>query len=157
MTPFPRILIAVDGTSVAARAAEVGLEIAAALGSEVAFIHVVDPAVGLGVESGVSASDNVEMAKQDAKGLLTSLTKQIAETANARLAREFVTVGNAAAQIAKTAREWPADLIVIGTRGHGRLEAAVFGSVEASVLHNASCPVLVVPAAGDRATATLHP
>ena len=142
---FQRILIAVDSTAVAGHAAEVGLELAEALHSDVAFIHVVDPAVGLGVESGVSASENIEAARQDAKGLLTSLTRQTTHGANVR--RQFVAVGNTAAEIAKTATDWPADLIVIGSRGHGRLEAALLGSVADSVLHHARCAVLVVPAA----------
>ena len=142
---FQRILIAVDSTAVAGHAAEVGLELAEALHSDVAFIHVVDPAVGLGVESGVSASENIEAARQDAKGLLTSLTRQTTHGANVR--RQFVAVGNTAAEIAKTATAWPADLIVIGSRGHGRLEAALLASVADSVLHHARCAVLVVPAA----------
>jgi len=149
---FQRILIAVDSTAVAAHAAEVGLKLAEALRSDVAFIHVVDPAVGLGVESGVSASETIEAATQDAKGLLTSLTKQTAHGANVR---QFVAVGNAAAEIAKTATDWPADLIVIGSRGHGRLEAALLGSVADSVLHHAPCAVLVVRAESDRARAIL--
>ena len=150
---FQRILIAVDSTTVAAHAAEAGLELAEALHSDVAFIHVVDPAVGLGVESGVSASENIEAARQDAKGLLTSLTRQTAHGANVR--RQFVAVGNAAAEIAKTATDWPADLIVIGSRGHGRLEAALLGSLADSVLHHAPCSVLVVHAGSDRARAIL--
>jgi len=145
---FQRILIAVDSTAVAAHAAEVGLKLAEALRSDVAFIHVVDPAVGLGVESGVSASESIEAARQDATGLLTSLTRQTAHGANVR--RHFVAVGNAAAEIAKTATDWPADLIVIGSRGHGRLEAALLGSVADSVLHHAPCAVLVVLAKSDR-------
>ena len=149
---FQRILIAVDSTAVAAHAAEVGLKLAEALRSDVAFIHVVDPAVGLGIESGVSASESIEAARQDAKGLLTSLTKQTAHGANVR---QFVAVGNAAAEIAKTATDWPADLIVIGSRGHGRLEAALLGSVADSVLHHAPCSVLVVRAESDRARAIL--
>jgi nucleotide-binding universal stress UspA family protein len=46
-----------------------------------------------------------------------------------------------------------ADLLVVGTRSHNALSRAVLGSVSASVLHHAHCPVAVVPeptAAGSR-------
>jgi nucleotide-binding universal stress UspA family protein len=36
-----------------------------------------------------------------------------------------------------------ADLIVMGSRGRSRLAGVVLGSVAGSVIHHASCPVLV--------------
>ena len=47
--------------------------------------------------------------------------------------------------IASIASEANAKLIVIGTRGHGRLVGALFGSVAQGLPHSALCPVLVVP------------
>jgi nucleotide-binding universal stress UspA family protein len=47
--------------------------------------------------------------------------------------------------LANVAREHDADLIVMGSRGLGRVRAAV-GSAVLDVLHDAPCAVLVVPA-----------
>jgi nucleotide-binding universal stress UspA family protein len=47
--------------------------------------------------------------------------------------------------IAKAAAEVEADLIVLGTRGHGPLAGALVGSVAQHLLHEARCPVLAVP------------
>jgi nucleotide-binding universal stress UspA family protein len=56
--------------------------------------------------------------------------------------------GPAAEAILAVGLEREADLIVVGTRGRGRLRAAL-GSVTLKILHDASCPVLVVPKAQD--------
>jgi nucleotide-binding universal stress UspA family protein len=39
-----------------------------------------------------------------------------------------------------------ADLIVVGSRGHGGLTSAIVGSVSRHVIHHAGCPVVVVKA-----------
>ncbi|MEU9832398.1 universal stress protein [Streptosporangium sp. NPDC048047] len=43
-----------------------------------------------------------------------------------------------------------ADLLVVGSRGLGRLGSAVLGSVGHGVLHHARCPVVVVPSPENR-------
>jgi nucleotide-binding universal stress UspA family protein len=53
--------------------------------------------------------------------------------------------GSPATEIVRRAKEINADLIVMGTHGHGGLAHAVLGSVTERVLHKAHCPVLVVP------------
>jgi nucleotide-binding universal stress UspA family protein len=40
-----------------------------------------------------------------------------------------------------------ADLVVVGERHHGGVLSAVLGSVSDHVVHNAHCPVVVIPAA----------
>ena len=57
--------------------------------------------------------------------------------------------------IASVAAEIGAEIIVVGTRGHGRVAGALLGSVAQGLLRSAPCPVLVVPPAsakhlGDR-------
>jgi len=47
--------------------------------------------------------------------------------------------------IVQLAQEHEADLIVVGSRGHSGLRAALLGSVSNGVVHHADRPVLVVP------------
>jgi nucleotide-binding universal stress UspA family protein len=47
-------------------------------------------------------------------------------------------------EIARLAEEIGASVIVVGSRGRGRLRCALTGSVSDTVVRNASCPVLVV-------------
>ena len=53
--------------------------------------------------------------------------------------------GPAIEKILSTATEQKADLIVMGSHGHGALYELLVGSVTAGVLKEAKCPVLVVP------------
>ena len=50
-------------------------------------------------------------------------------------------------EIVKIAREWEADLIVMGTHGRGGLQHLLVGSVAESVIKHAGVPVMVVSAA----------
>ncbi|MBW2274656.1 MAG: universal stress protein, partial [Deltaproteobacteria bacterium] len=48
------------------------------------------------------------------------------------------------------AKRLAADMIVMGSHGHGALYRALLGSVSEGVLHKATCPLTIVPG---RATA----
>jgi nucleotide-binding universal stress UspA family protein len=50
-----------------------------------------------------------------------------------------------AAVILAAAREVEADVIVLGTRGRGRVKSMTLGSVSNDVLHHADRPVLIIP------------
>ena len=54
--------------------------------------------------------------------------------------------GDPAARIADLAERTSADLVVVGSRGHGTLAGAVLGSVSHSLLRHSSVPVTVVHA-----------
>jgi nucleotide-binding universal stress UspA family protein len=59
----------------------------------------------------------------------------------------FLLRGRPASSIVEEAREFHADLIVIGHRGHGPIETMLLGSVSAEVVDHAPCPVLVARSA----------
>jgi nucleotide-binding universal stress UspA family protein len=52
--------------------------------------------------------------------------------------------GRPADVIVQEAQESGADLIVVGTRGHGAARQLFMGSVSTNVMHHATCDVLVV-------------
>ena len=76
---FRKILIAVDESAFAARAADIGFDLARSLGAEVAIIHVVDPAVvAYAPEGGLPAGELVTLAQQDGKKLLAAFGQRAA-------------------------------------------------------------------------------
>lgn len=140
---FRRILIALDESPVGAHAAGVGTQLATDLGAESAFLYVVDPAETVLADSGIPAADLVALAEKDAKRLLAGFRSRAAQGA---APLEFVAVGTPATEIVRTAREWAADVIVIGSHGRHGLERVLLGSVAEAVMRHAPCSVLVVRA-----------
>lgn len=138
-----KVLIAIDESSIAAHAADVGLELVRAIGGEVAFIHVVDPASVMTPDGGVPASELLAIDEQTGKELLAAFRERAASTPPAL---EFARVGKPTEEIVRAAREWPADMIVIGSHGRGGIGRVLLGSVAESVARHAPCPVLVVRA-----------
>jgi nucleotide-binding universal stress UspA family protein len=138
---FRRVLIAVDESPVAAHATNVGAQLATALGAELALVYVVDPTRTGAPDSGVPAADLVALAEKDAKRFLAGLRQRAPQ---GKPSLEFVAVGKPAAEIVRTAKEWPADVIVIGSHGRHGLERALLGSVAEGVMRHAPCSVLVV-------------
>lgn len=138
-----KILIAVDSSPVAARAADVGLELARSLGGEVAFIHAIDPSLGNAPESGVSPAVLMALAEQDGKRLLAEFRQRVSFQPPPL---EFLPVGKPGAEIVRAANDWPADVIVIGSHGRSGATRLFLGSVAEAVMRHAPCPVLVIRA-----------
>jgi len=76
------------------------------------------------------------------------------DAARARLAapgravETSIVVGRAADAVTAVARQSGADIIVIGSRGHGGLESMLLGSVSAEIIDSAPAPVLVARGPG---------
>jgi universal stress protein A len=140
---YRRILVAVDLTENSVRIAECGRVLAAALGSDLEMVHVVEP-LPLAVPIPPEAVTPVLLETQDE-------LVQAAQEHLARLAahpalqpvRWSVEVGNIKAEILRVARERNVDLIVLGNREKHGL-AVIFGPTEDAVLHSAPCDVLAV-------------
>ncbi len=138
---FQRILIAVDESAIAAHAADVGVELARTLGADLAFTSVVDPSAEYFPEGGVPAAELITSAERDAKRQLAGFRGRAASQTRVF---EFVTVGKPASEIVKTATQWPADLIVIGSHGRRGVRRTLLGSVAEEVMRHAPCAVLVL-------------
>jgi nucleotide-binding universal stress UspA family protein len=138
-----KVLIAVDSGPVAVRAAETGVELARALGAEVAFIYVVDASLAYPGDTGTPAGELIAAAKLDAQRLLTAVRQRLSPQPSVL---ELIPVGSPSEEIVKAAAEWSADLLVIGSHGRRGAQRALLGSVAETVMRHAPCPLVVVRA-----------
>lgn len=137
-----RILIATDGSPSAREAVAFGLELAADQDAVATFVFVV-PAVDVVPTGGFGLTASMPHKVTDAEYEPLERAREQAEgagvAAHARLLR-----GEAVDEIVAFADVIDADLIVVGSRGHGTLASTLLGSVSRGVLHEARRPVLVV-------------
>jgi nucleotide-binding universal stress UspA family protein len=145
------VLLASDGSDLAARALARGVEV---LGSGHRFVvlAVVPPAFvpatplapmdthptmsDLDLEEEVEQEEEHEAARS-LRSLVASLGIE---------AEQLVLVGEPGPTICGAATDLPADVIVLGSHGHGWLKRVLLGSVSQYVLQHAPCPLLVVRA-----------
>jgi nucleotide-binding universal stress UspA family protein len=134
---FPRILIAVDSSEPAQRAVDVGGEVARASGAEVKLLHVVHPVATFVGERHPHELHPARAAKDLLGRLMKRLPQEVA-------VERDVLDGVPAQRIIDAARDWNADLIVVGDHNRHTLSRFVLGSVSDAVLRHAPCSVLVV-------------
>jgi len=145
---FDAILIATDLSDTSERALDTALQLARAHGSALHLVHVIrDPATEpWAVDAfGVDFDALLEHVHSRAQREVTARVERLTLPGGKR-AR--VLVGAPAAEILRYAKAIGADLIVVGSHGRRSIQQVFLGSVADRVLHEASCPVLVVrPAA----------
>jgi len=140
---FRRILVAVDEGPIAARAVDVAIDLARSLAAELALIHAVDPGLGRAPDTGASAAELISQAKDEGGRLLAAFRVRAAPQPPPL---EFVLVGKPAAEIVKAAKEWSADVIVIGSHGRAGVTRVLLGSVAEAVMRHAPLDVLAARA-----------
>jgi nucleotide-binding universal stress UspA family protein len=137
-----QILIATDGSEAAREAVDFGLELASEQGARAVLVHVA-PAVDVAPPSGfgMSAAVEHELSDYDWSPLEDALA--LADERGVEASTHMLT-GETVDEIVAYADTIDADLIVVGSRGHGTLASALLGSVSRGVLREARRPVLVV-------------
>ena len=157
MSIFPtRILLATDGSEDAAHATEVAVELSKKTDSELHVVYVGEDAYsGAWAYPGATDPQWVEQAdptlieelgrqfEQIARRVLDAEVEKV-QAAGGTVAQAHLRMGAAAAEITDLTEELGVGLVVVGSRGLGGIRRALMGSVSASVVRHAHCPVMVV-------------
>ena len=140
---YRRILVAVDGSYTSNLALQEAFKLAKETKAKLHLVHVVD--ITPGVEGGFNPGTLRRMVREEGNELLKTiadLAGQAGVDADTAMLEEMRRKFSKA--IAKEARRWEADLIVMGTHGRIGVARLVLGSVAEGVVHIAPVPVVLV-------------
>jgi nucleotide-binding universal stress UspA family protein len=140
---FKRVLVPVDGSETSNKALVTALQLARISGGRVRVVHSLDELAYLwGYEY---RGDTLTLAREQASKVLESaaaMAQSAGVTAEQQLVEDpGVRLGEA---IAREARQWEADLIVVGTHGRRGIGRVLLGSGAEQVVRSAPVPVLVI-------------
>jgi nucleotide-binding universal stress UspA family protein len=139
MTETKRIVVGVDGSPSSIKALRWAVRQAKLTGAEVEAVTVWSYPVGYGM---APVSDRAIDLKGDASKILAEALAEVSGIASGVAIMPSVVEGYAADVLVRAAKG--ADLLVVGSRGHGGFAGLLLGSVSQHCVHRAGCPVLVL-------------
>jgi nucleotide-binding universal stress UspA family protein len=139
---FKRILVATDGSAHSRRAALTAADLARALGASLTLLAVYQVPPGFEGEPGYSR--DLEAALRGAHALLEAEGAAILAGGGPAAEPEAIGGSQPKQTIVDATASGQYDLLVMGTRGLGRLGSTFLGSVSAHVAAHSPIPVLVV-------------
>lgn len=138
-----RILVPIDFSECSKKALRYGLELAKLHSAAITLLYVVpNPSYGAIEYGGIDyAGLEAQMREDGRKELAVLVTNELRGRVKADAE---IRTGSAGVEIVEVAKQLPADLIVVSTRGRTGLKHILLGSVAEHVVRHAPCPVLVV-------------
>ena len=138
---YRHVLVAFDGSPEAELALAHAVAVAQVYRARLGIVAVVPPPPPLAWQApgGLRAVHESEQAELD-RSLRTAADKVPDDVS---LTTRLLD-GDPAREILRAAREGDHDVIVMGSRGRGRVTAALLGSVSNHVMHDAEVPVIVI-------------
>jgi universal stress protein A len=137
---YQRILVAIDLGEHSALVLSRARAVAGASGAQLRLMHVVEYVPVEPMGEALLPAVNIE--EELVAGARTRIA-EMATSAGLGEADQRVIAGTIKAELLRAAREWPADLVVLGSRERHGL-ALIVNLTEDAVLHAAPCDVLAV-------------
>ena len=132
----PLVVVGVDGSPQSQKAVAWGVEQAKKTGGTLELLIAWARPVSYGLPLVVAGLDPEAQARE--------IVEKIAAEIDLPVDRVITSVAHGAAPSILVAHSAKADLLVVGSRGHGGFAELLLGSVSAHVVHHAACPVVVL-------------
>jgi nucleotide-binding universal stress UspA family protein len=140
---YKRVLIAIDDSSHSMKAAKTGFSLAHELKATVGLLFVVDKSKEvINADLGITPLESQTVLLNEAE---TTINQYINLYNGVEKIDRFTPEGRPEEEIINIAKEWRADLIVMGTHGRSGISKMLTGSVAEHVIRHATVPVLIAP------------
>lgn len=141
-----RIILAVDGSQFSNAAVQAVIAQAQPKVTEIRVLHVVELPTLLVIREMGGYDSTLDKACEAERKQAQGLVEKTVELLRAKGLKATGTVeeGDAKSTILEAAKDWPADLIVLGSHGRKGLEHFLMGSVSEAVARHAACSVEIV-------------
>ncbi|MDR2050572.1 MAG: universal stress protein [Deltaproteobacteria bacterium] len=143
MLAIKKILVAVDLSPQSSSVADYAVVMAKALDASILAVYIA-PSLGHYVGFHVPTSSIENFVGEVVNGAEKSMEEFVKEKFPGVLAEGRVISGYAAEEIIRQAKEYNADMIIMGTHGRVGLDRILFGSVAEKVVKSSNIPVLTV-------------
>ncbi len=147
------ILVATDASAASNRALKMAVQIAGQHNAELLIVHVIrDMQIPFEIKEIPELEFNKFEAFNDAREevmrkiaeTVLRNAKEKAEKAGANKVQTAIGTGDPATSILGFAKRRKVDMIVVGTRGLGKLKGTILGSVSRKITNNADASCLIV-------------
>lgn len=142
---YKKILVPVDGSTPSTLGLLEAIKLAKGYGSQLQLVHVVNELIIGAAETPMYFESIVESLRLQGKNVLAEAERLVREHALEPSAVLLESIGGRAAdRVIEQARQWNAELIVIGTHGRRGLKRLALGSDAELIVRLSPVPVLLV-------------
>ncbi len=143
---YSKILVPVDGSETSTHGLKEAIRIAGQFGSHIRLLHIVNEFIFDHIYSPAIFVTDLRDSMRDRGTAVLAESDEMA--ASQQIEHDTVMLesigGPAADLIIQQAKEWPAELIVMGTHGRRAIRRLILGSDAEQVVRAANIPVLLV-------------
>lgn len=138
---FRNLLVAIDGSSTSQRALQHAIDLAQALNARLTIVAVVPELPPFALAAGVDITALRTAADEEVERRLREAVERVPDSVSVTT---ILRHGPAAREILAVSRDGQHDLVIMGSRGRGRLASNMLGSVAADVHFGTTLPTLVI-------------